>query len=1109
MRSRLLFLSLIMIFSAACTEKGKPIVQHEPDRRHDDAATVTATTDADLASMDVGHWEDNFNRAGDPLKDVLVPLAARVLDPARIRDPRSLESRATQDELVEFNRLFLRLPAADQTRSDYKDIARRYESALMTDCQGFIDGCTGLRYFHIAPTTSAVVKTLAKASAGQNPDESFRLVQIAVKLKPDGWDPELAELLLKARPTDGTAHSLLESALQTAAHKNSDPAEARRFLESIDAWKLVSDPRWNLSGSTGDALFTMLARAGMLYDGKGGLHPGLRELIRVQSAEPDGFMSKQKMLQNTKLFEPRAVGARFVGGMDELLFVLDAVYTGRISSAGGVALFAGSRHSGADLAQAVENYLRIQFLASLLESTQMAKKIFTAKVQVQDLMYYAFRETASIQRVWSTFKGRALPLRDFVIRASRQTADGAGQQARLNALFDSIDRSITLSSVYPHELVLFHMLAQKQFELTLPFSGRKIDSGDIMNYIFEGKLPPLLAYADKSRTLNEYELLYAFDMAVRTNLIQSVGIDVDYFIADTLHRLSSKGRSDINTALSRIEARFQQASSYQEFKNACEEFRSGRIFPRRFYFDEVRRSPYYGKLAEVAFEGIAAPQTTTSASEPGALPEVSMGLRYMEHQYDEALEIARLDIGNQLRIGRAMLASYESYLRLSGLGTAQITGKTSQTRKMLADLEAVRARVLDTAKKWHDDIGFCYWKSVGRDFAVRDRLLEMEKAYLRHVYALIGRLRAPGLPAAEKQAIEQSIRLSGLPGDFKGQDRISADGYFYSEFDLVARVSRYLSTGLHTETGDWPAVAPQVSIDFGQKLTLDVPAVRDSQQYFLGYTDSEQAFVDSALRVLFRQRNPYLFWLAGTSSALTSWGDTLKSMVSLNRLEREARGTSTIATAKEILDTQEEILRWVSVSAGERDLYTVLRLPSKFRPLSFDYRMLRYDLSTNRILTTWGLFDFPVKLMEAEMLGYHWDGIESGTPTTALPTRQTYFSAGRDYYTARANSDRGTTVIPFNPDLDRELDRSVGGFVRGELGAIDAFSNATLKRVQNLRSHPGADPLRFDLNMYTSYADPMLSDGLLDSFRANVDQFHQATSRCFAGPVTAVCDEFK
>jgi hypothetical protein len=305
-------------------------------------------------------------------------------------------------------------------------------------------------------------------------------------------------------------------------------------------------------------------------------------------------------------------------------------------------------------------------------------------------------------------------------------------------------------------------------------------------------------------------------------------------------------------------------------------------------------------------------------------------------------------------------------------------------------------------------------------------------------------------------------------------------------------------------------LAPEVQIDPGQNLDNDSNFVREAIQTFIPFSSSEDEFVNTGLRQLFRHSKSYVLWRASESNAAADWGPAIRTSVALRRLEFEVRGSTKAATTEEILDTHEEILRWTNITAADRGLMKILSEDEKIQPLMFDLRTLKLDIKTGKPTEIWGIYDYPLRLAQAEELGYAWDSLESREALPATATvRQTYLTAGRDYYTSRAKSYRGLNVLPYNPELDSTLDRSVTAFIRTELTGIESFTKDLNARIQKVSQQPAAERPRFDLNTYNTFTGPFLDPSVQSSFDNKMANFHQSTNNCFNLHLgTPACPDF-
>ena len=744
--------------------------------------------------------------------------------------------------------------------------------------------------------------------------------------------------------------------------------------------------------------------------------------------------------------------------------------------------------------------MKIQFVLGLYESSLKAKEIFNYDVPAEELLGHALKESNSVKRVWSALRSRLNPLQSFVVQTLAKQHSEANRVSRVESFFNSFDASVNQAAVYPHTLILFHLLSQKSFQIDSTFFSGRLDSADLMTMLFDGKLKPLLEYSDSKAALNHFQIIHAFDMAVRTNLFEIAHVDVDHFIADTLHRLNENPIQSINGVLQRILENFSHAKDYPDLETACAELRGHRSagLPKRsVYLSEMANSPFYGTVIHEAFLE-AASQGGRSGHGQGDLGRQDVGLFYTDGSYSESLEQTRMNLGASQRLGEAMLVSYRSYLsRFGHLSEREIEKRTTETRATLQSVNALRENVLLQSKQWFDKLGSCYFKAGLKDFQIEDQLLQAEQAFLRQVHRDMVKLRATGITSEKRLEIESAYRLTALPSDFAGKDRITDHGYMYSQINLFVRLARYMSAGLKTESDKIEPIAPEVVVDFGNKLDEDVDVVHDSQSQFLPFVESEKNFVDSGMKLLLgnhRGAHEFIHWLSFPTGRVSEWKNYVLSMVDLYRLEWDMKGSSSIVKGPEFLAAHEEFLNYFKFTSFEREVYETAKLQWKFEPMFLNRILVITDMDhyADMVLSRLGLFDLPLQVMNADQLGrdYESDGQQ-------FWHRYGYLEIGRQYYKARSNIVRGASIIPFNPDLDKELDRSVKGFVETEQAAIHSFQQDTLTYLQAVQKRPTSQQPKVDLTLIDSITSPLVSDSIMMSYKARMQSFHQETQHCF------------
>lgn len=1087
---------------AGCTEKADPVTVHEGDRRTPQVATGTQNSDSIEPKVVVESLDE---------------LASKVLSSERILDPRSLLRRDVMDELIVFNRQLLRTPVAERSQSRFQKILERYFEALKVGCGDFSSSCSSAQYFRLAGNSEAVLKLIIQ----QRPEWAGTVLPFALKLKPVQPDPELLlmtlihgpEMIAVAPPGPQRValQSLIDSALLAVETSPLDISVMRSLLTNIHAWDLVL-ARAVSGGSTTEGLIRMIAKSRLVYGDDGNLHPDLKRWMERAQSQPGSLTSMQRKIRESGHFNPEAIGATPLEKQDELFFLVDSVFENRLTPDQAAELYRHLGRSASDLADVLENYLRLRFSMSLFASTGKAVEVFTTPGPTATLLWHAIDSAQQINAPWVQLEGRLPSLKSFVTKSLKGHPEkGAEDRAtKLIRTIESYPESVKVTSVYPNTLLLFYLLSQKEFKLTVRGLGT-IDTGDLMNLLFQGLIPPLLGYVEDSRPYNSFSLLYSFDMAVRSGLIASAGIDVDDFIAVTVKRLMENPIRFVSKNLDTIENRFRESSRMTDLRRACSELRGGVPYSRTIDLGEVRRSPYYGDLIDDAFKGMTS-VGSVSGGDPGAIGKYDMGLNFIDSDYAETVERLRLNLVNFERIGQAMLTSYADYLtRFEKLSAQQVQDRTVKTRQQLERIESLRARFFKSSADLIADLGDCYTRIAIEDFRYTSEAIEYEEMYLRQVHRDLTKLRA-GVSDLEKAQIEAKYRFQGLPSGFEGRDRLSEDGYLVNQIDFLIRAAGYLQRGIKTERDQRPALAPQLTINMGAKLDIDSPILAKSVSKFVPFHENENEFVASALRNIFSQVNAFAFWQNLVAGRILSWTHYLKSYSSIYRLEFwQTNGSPQLISPENILETHRQMLKLVSFTPKERRLMEILAMPYRYETLFFDNRLLNFTRSQTSgyaVQDYWGLFDLPVRVMSYEKLGYDYDlaQVESGDLRgNPVDKRSGFWQLGQEYYSVRAQENRAETMIPFNPALDQMLDLSMRRFVQSEIGAITAFNRYTLGYTERMAALPEEERPAVDLKLNQRMTGPMVTESLIDNMPARVLRFDQTTAGCLT---SSKCPQF-
>lgn len=1112
-----IFMIAASLFS--CTEKGKPIHQHAADQRPTAPDSATRPDLTEVVTPEVRALQQQASQTTQPEREILRPLSEIVLSPARVRAQESLTVRTVREELTVFNQALQRewQQGGERAKATLPYL-ERYVRAVSLDCEKIADSCPGLAYFGLVPSSAQIVKLAAKNAPAAA--EFYRRLYFVLHLKNEAFDRELLEMFVlrfeegKKQAQTPEAKALLSSVVETVilSLKKADlpAAEERKFLEQLKAWTFIFGEGDKLSESSRNALFAMMAKTHLIYDPQGAINPQVAQMITDSQKVAGSFSDRQRRLREQKIFYPQAVGVKYVDGRDEYFFLVDRVFYGELTADQGAQIFFGTRRERERLKAMIMDYARIQFIFALFRSTQLAKdELFESNVATDGLLWHALRKSAVVKQVWGELRSRFEPLQKFAVLALRTPVGDDEMTKEVRSAFNNLEKTVKYSAVYPHMMILFHILSQKKFEMRFPFSNRAIDSALLMTLLYRGEIPPLFQYSDDEVPLNVIELFYAFDFAVRTNLFGVMGIDPDYFIADAVRRMSENQVKFIRDNMHQRTLRFNQSPIYQTWKRMCSEFNGNRPEGWSYYLREIRQSPYYGATIETAFTNIS-DLSSRSASSPGGLTEMTQGLNYIDGEFAESVEKVRVDMAQFVRMAEAMKTSYVSYLkRAHQLNDADIAKKTTKTDALLQEIRQLRKSYVEEALTRHQEIGRCFAKSMLRDYEVQQKMVETEQAYLRQVYRDMTKLRQGNLKPEEVAAIKERYVLKDLPDNFAGHDQIDGDGYRYNQIDLWIRMARYLSEGLTTDAGRLAPVAAHVRVEMGDSLDLDVSVIKESRGHSLPYTKTEDEFVAEAMKLLFAGKDPYLVWFSYPTGRVIRWEARQVSLTSLFRLEPGIIDQRFAIKAEELIDEQFDLMKIMRISPVERMLFGQVRMKEKFEPLYFMNRFVSYSLIRHRIRDTWGLFDLPARLMTEPLLGYTYDLMKhlrdpelidpaaAGMARAVMPKRDGFINLGEEYYTSRSNAIRGKLLIPFNADLDRGLDRNITAWIQWEQQSLGVFKAALQRRFDEYRKLPAEDQPRIDISVRESISDPWLTPNILADFEVSLKRFHRRTESCY------------
>lgn len=1104
--------------AAGCTEHVGPVTEHEADRRVRDDVGPTQVSPSENPSKEAEEVRAKVEQSKDPINEILLPMAKKVLDPERIRSKDAQVNYAMREELREFNAILIDLQKKSPNDASIQQVIKDYAAAMTLDCEKLKASCQGFRYFRLAYNSSQVAKLAAK----QETSMYYRLLFFAVELKKVRQDSELFTLLLARSSELGdqvekmylkAAISELETALMMARNEGMDETKTREFLDQIKVWDFLQLE--GLSAVAIDAAYSMIASSKYIYvAGTKVLQENFKKALGRQRTNLKGRFVKQEELKLQTLFKPEAVDARLDLPYDEVAFVLDSITTGKMTADTGAEMVRGMGLSLDALESAVKHHLRLLFAYTLYKSTIKAKEIFGANVEVKKKLEYAKRRSSEVASLWGAMTSDIRPLKNFTSLAAKSLGADQKRIENIESLFNTMGKSINLSASYPHLYVLFYQLAQLNFKVSVQtsmISSEEYDSGQLMNMLFMGLSYPVLAYSDYNVPLSEFEILYAFDMGVRSAVFDQAGLDVDTFMSDIIRRITGDSVKHIDFVADRFNKTIKGHPAFQEFKRACAEFKVGEDSAptRRVFFWDAFTSPYYGKMMADVWQPLNPPgEYFNSGSRAGMI--TSPGAFMFDMNQSEVLEKARVDLERLIRIGETMMKSYTSYLRkFEHLSEDQILAKTAATRGEIDILRTKQRFILAQAKQWFSDYGRCYLQIKQRDDQFKMKLWEYEKAHYRQVHRDIMDIRAGKLTSEQASA---KYHFTGVQSDYKGSDVLKASGVNISRVTMMVRMGRYVDSGLVTDKETLEPASRVVTWDYGKDLTLNNRKLMiEDYQRFIPFDENETVFLDNVAKILFGNA-ALVGWFGNMNLQVSYWEDFISTVTALYRLDVLLNGDAHTIQVSDVMDIQDRFVETMKMRKDTYELYLTAGIPGEISDLG-RLQDLEVDMgySPRIVQYIYGSLDLPGRLMNTEILGYDyalhdWDMIAGPPPSHAV--RFGTFNTSRVYYASRSIDGRSNMVIPFNAELDAFLDTWISNWTKRDFkGALDFHREAAAYALAaGKRPNPDDRP-RLDLTTSLRVGEPYYNQYLTDNYNVKVRDFNRDTGNCLTG--TTECPEFK
>lgn len=1106
---------LILAGLVGCTNKGKPHVLHEPAKAS--GPTNSPAQEATSPSPQAQQWLRVMENKKNPTAEILLPMAQRVLDPKRVIDNSLGDSRAVYDELVTFNELVLRVPQAQRKTPEFIQVLTMFKAAMQAECGSFEDSCRGRNYLRRAYNSVDVAKLVIE----QFPQERFQLILMALKIRINGWDQQLVDLInqslrqnLKSQELKAysTIRTMMLNAIQSTENLSLDPVKTRRSLDQMQAWDMIreseysSDTNYKLDSASLQSLLRMIARARYMYSEDGKIHPGFQKLIDAETAKPGNIIATSAQTLARSGLKATAVGVEEIKSFNDMNFLIDLVFQSRLNPVSAGELILASGRAADLVAATLENYYRLQYFIYYQRAVAVLKKTMNGKLEGQSFLEYVLDNSDQVVKILGELNAKIDFLRTF---SKAAFVNHPETLEKIEQFLNSTDKTTLYALTYPQMLLITKKLWHSDGYVTLyPYA---YVAKTLLMKVVAGQFYPFLQYTAAREKLNTFDFMYAFDYGLRLGLFPALEPDLDSFLREVLEEISGKEVNYINKVFSAIQRRQKESSLSQSFKSICGELKSNRPVPRSLYLsDLVRQSPYYGtELHDNMFKDISSAGSESNNAE-GKLDNENMGLNPIDYNFVEALERTRLDLGTHLRIGNAMLASLKSFYKSNGKSDIEIEKLTLKSQDFINSIIAKREDIFKRATNIWSEQGNCLWLAGKKDLQIKQQLLEAEIAHLRQIHRQMTELRRNPDPKLQ-EAYQAKLKYSGLPDGYQGRDQISSEAYLMTKVDFLLRLKTYFQSGITTEETTIGPIAPHLHIDVGQSFGHRTQLIMTNKYSSTPYTPDVNAFVANALSIELKVSG-------GNPSQFGSWYPVQNhanivtaresSIVVLHRLERELYGFNTEFPIDKLWREHDFVMDTFRMSPFEKSLLTTISVPEMFGVLFLENRFGERSPTALVLISTWGLYDWPIKLAIRDELGksYLLSIKSSSTPPEVL-VRESLYNGGKEFYRARSDQLRPTLVFKQNPQVDKSLDASMRKFIRTEIQAIDDSIHSGRAYAKSKGELPPEERPYIDMDVENSIRSPMLKDEVINQYLAGIVDFHVKTNQCYKSE--QACESFK
>lgn len=880
MAKSLLTLFLTILFLAACTHEDSARRKHE-----------AAPAPADQETRLTGRSSENaavLARLNPP--ELLARFKSQVdrthLN-LELRKQTSAERMELYRSLVDAAEFAAASPAADLTRIE---ILKVFSEIVLDGCGVRLEGCTYVSLFK--GNSGAVTLLLALADQpGIDVTKRYRYLSLAFALVGQDDDPRIAMAYVKTAASyeaalrKGGDVRALEQHLEIF---DISFAKLRQTLNSERLGDLFSDLEntfdiWNFgrernseTASREEALFGLVAGR-MLQDPKA--FPS--QIEKLQKNPESAFVKFRKV----PLASRKAFGLKDELPANLANFLYDSTWTGRMTIAEANILwqaFLNSMDSSSrlsaerDAREDLLNYARVRLLLSAKSANAVITDFFSTpgKFVTANAFQEGLKESVRAQMIWTDAKKRFEILRSFNDKNLRSAKMEDPVNQAVDGFFGSIDRNIKMLSTYPSMLVMTYHLARLGFSLKIRTWRQtfSIESGQILDWFFDGALDPWMPYSDDDRRLSKSEISMVFYYALEMGVLSEGGVDLETLFKMLTEQMSGPLRLQVERMSDAYRTTYETSPLATEFHRIC------MVNAQRAKGEPIKISTPMEIVNLTYFATLGVPEGVGSVR--FIHPVFQAGWSFFESErvvtsqtLDENLELIRLELTP--RIDRLRMLS-----RLSG--DYLVRHESVEREKTLASIDQKILPLEKVRKQFYTQVfnlikqnGNCGEELIQNELASQLHVIKGLATHFREVHAAMLKHRATSIDALainKKFGFDGKIDLAEISKHELGLG-FNSEMYRVSRLQILLRIKSLLEDGYSDSKTNYPARRTKGSVLLPARLR-DIPSSWREEILRLDWNDDAEQFVANGIQQVFDPRTGFINW-----SSLNSFGLSVQARV--------------------------------------------------------------------------------------------------------------------------------------------------------------------------------------------------------------------------------------